>query len=218
MRLPTPRLLFGGTFDPVHRAHLLMAREAMACLELDRLSFLPAGDPPHRAPPGASAEHRLRMLALACAGDPRLQIDRRELHRQGPSYSVLSLREYRAECPSGTPLVLVLGVDAAAGLASWHQAGQLSALCQLLVLARPGAKLDPALPEQLGWRRATQLSALTCAPAGNWFLHNGPQAELSASAVRKALADADPVLSDWLDPAVLDYIRSQDLYRSKPPG
>src|SRR5690606_37952974 len=92
-----PVLLFGGTFDPVHLAHLAMAREALACMGASRLVLVPAGNPPHRPPPGADARHRTRMLALACAGDPRLQIDNREIHREGPSYSVLTLGEYRAE-------------------------------------------------------------------------------------------------------------------------
>lgn len=213
MTRPVPRLLFGGTFDPVHRAHLLMAREAMGCLGLDRLTLLPAGDPPHRAAPGASAMHRLQMLALACAGDPRLQIDRRELHREGPSYSVLTLREYRAECPPDTPLVLVLGVDAAGGLAAWHEAEALPGLCHLLVLARPGAELDPRLPERLGWHAAAHPSTLLEHPAGRWTLHRGPLLELSATAVRKALLENGVELSEWLDPAVLDYIRAQRLYR-----
>lgn len=213
MSRPPPVVLFGGTFDPVHRAHLAMAREALAALGLDRLVLLPAGDPPHRAAPGASAKHRLRMLALASIGDPRLQIDRREVHREGPSYSVLSLREYRTECPPGTPLVLAMGIDAAAGLGSWHEVESLPGLCHLLLLARPQAQLDPDLPGRLGWRRAADPAALAEAAAGSWYLHRGPLLELSASAVRQAVRVQDPRLADWLDPAVLDYIGQQRLYR-----
>lgn len=208
----SPLLLLGGTFDPVHRAHLAMAREALSLLGVDSLRLLPAGDPPHRPPPGAGAQHRLRMLRLACAGDPRLEVDERELHRQGPSYSVLTLREYRQELGAQRPLVMVLGSDAAGGLTLWHEAPALSTLCHLLVLVRPGERLDPSVPERLGWRRAETAAALRDAPAGRWYLHQGPLIDISSTAVRAALREQPERVGQMLPPGVVDYLREHRLY------
>lgn len=208
-----PVLLFGGTFDPVHLAHLAMAREALACMGASRLVLVPAGDPPHRPPPGADARHRTRMLALACAGDPRMQIDNREIHREGPSYSVLTLSEYRAELGSQVPLIMVLGADAAAGLGQWRRASELAGLAHLLVLARAETVLDEALPVRLGWQPAVDARALRSAPAGRWLRHTGPLMPHSATAVREALARGEATAARWLDPAVRDYIAQHRLYR-----
>jgi nicotinate-nucleotide adenylyltransferase len=212
-----PLLLFGGTFDPVHEAHLSMARQAMRCLQTERLVLLPAGDPPHRPAPGACAADRLQMLRLACADDPRLRIDERELRRKGRSYSVLSLRELRAECGPDRPLVMVLGSDAGAGLERWYHAEALAALCHLLIMARPQAVLPSDMLERLGWRRVERPSDLLGAAAGRCCLFRGELSGLSASAVREALRRDDPRLSHWLPAAVLDFIRSKALYREPEP-
>lgn len=205
--------LFGGTFDPVHKAHLAMAREALRCLGLSRLILIPAGDPPHREPPGAAASHRRRMLELAVAGDPRLVIDDREMQRPGPSYFRLTLAEYRTLAGPREPLVMVLGEDAAAGLGRWNGAGELSALAHLLVLARPEHRLDAGLPRRLGWQEASSIEALREAPCGLWHLHRGPLLALSASAVRAALGARDAKVAEWLPAPVLAYIREHGLYR-----
>ena len=104
------RILYGGTFDPVHVGHLAVADAASALFDAD-VFLLPSADPPHRAPPGASAELRTAMLELAIAGHPRLRVDRRELERAGPSYSVDTLREVREE----------IGAVRAAGLGAWRR-------------------------------------------------------------------------------------------------
>lgn len=207
-----PLLLYGGTFDPVHRAHEAMAREALRLVAAERLVWIPAGDPPHRPAPGADAAERLRMLQLAGAEGEGFRLDRRELERAGPSYSVLTLREYRAECGPSRPLVLLLGVDAAAGLGDWHRAEELAGLCHLLVLARPNAHWDPALAGRLGWQAVRQPAAFASAPAGLFLMHEGPLLDLSATAVRRALAEDAPELSVWLHPAVLAHIRERGLY------
>src|SRR4249920_975579 len=116
---PDMHLLYGGTFDPIHEGHLAIARAASGALSA-RVYMLPAADPPHRAPPGASAEQRAHMLELAIAGDENLCVDRRELHRDGPSYTVDTLAEVRDELGPGEPLVWILGLDSLRGLAGWH--------------------------------------------------------------------------------------------------
>jgi len=104
-------MLYGGTFDPVHNGNLAVADLASALFDAD-VSVLPSADPPHRAPPGASAEQRAAMLDLAIAGHPRLHVDRRELRRAGPSYSVDTLREVRNEIGPDASLAWLLGADA----------------------------------------------------------------------------------------------------------
>jgi nicotinate-nucleotide adenylyltransferase len=207
-----PCLLFGGTFDPVHLAHIAMARAALSCSGAARLILLPAGDPPHRQLPGVSAADRAKMLALACVGDARLQIDDRELHREGPSYSVLTLREYREERGPDTPLVMVLGADAAAGLGGWQDAAELAGLAHLLVLARPGTELDPQGPGALGWRQVDDFSHCRESAGGLWLQHVGPLMPHSATAVRQALERRDPAAQALIDPAVWAYIQRNGLY------
>ena len=97
-----PLLVFGGTFDPVHLGHLGAVSALRDALHVETLIWLHVGEPPHRPRPAASAAHRLAMLQLALAGEPDCVIDTRELDRSGPSYTVLSLEELRAECGQGS--------------------------------------------------------------------------------------------------------------------
>ena len=135
--------ILGGTFDPVHWGHVELAREVRAALGLSAVRFVPAGDPPHRAAPVATAAHRLEMVELAIEGFEGLEVDAREIARSGRSYTVLTLEDLRAEAPE-RPLALIVGADAFAGLPTWHRWTELFALAHLVVVARPGHMLDPA--------------------------------------------------------------------------
>src|SRR5262245_62169867 len=112
--------VFGGTYDPVHCAHLELAREVGAALGLAAVRFVPAGDPPHRAAPVARAMHRLAMVELAIAGHPGLEVDAREVSRRGRSYTVDTLAALRDEEPRRA-LALIVGADAFLGLERWHR-------------------------------------------------------------------------------------------------
>ena len=114
-----PLAIFGGTFDPIHLGHLCVAWEAAELLDAEVL-MMPAGLPPHRPPPIASAAQRLAMLQVALRGQSRLIPDGRELAREGASYTVDTLAGLRAE-QGDRPLVLLLGADAFAGLPGWHE-------------------------------------------------------------------------------------------------
>ena len=111
--------LFGGTFDPIHIGHLRMALELKQQLALDEMRLVPCHRPPHRGQPNASSQERVDMLALALKDCPELVVDTREVNRDRPSYTVETLRELRAELGSELSLVLCMGADAFAGLASW---------------------------------------------------------------------------------------------------
>lgn len=209
------RILYGGTFDPVHAGHVAVAEAVAACFDAD-VALLPAADPPHRAPPGASATDRAAMLELAVAGHSRLYVDRRELHRQGPSYSVDTVRDVRAEIGSEAPLAWLLGADAFRGLAEWHRWRELFALAHLIVVARPGHALD-ALPEELDLavaERWTDAPAeLTQSSAGKVFRLDLARTE-SATAVRARLVGGEEPDACLL-PAVAAWIRKYGLYAGR---
>jgi cytidyltransferase-like protein len=115
-----PMGIFGGTFDPIHYAHLRTAFELQQALRLKEIRFLPAGNPPHRDQPFASAQLRLKMVELATAGQPGFVVDDREVRKEGPSYSVETLGELRHEYPDRS-LCLIVGMDAFLSLPKWHQ-------------------------------------------------------------------------------------------------
>ena len=128
--------VLGGTFDPIHLAHLRLAEELREALALDRVVLVPAGDPPLK--PGVTpARHRLEMVRRACASNPGLEVDDLEIRRAGPSYTVDTLAALRAQRP-GVELWFLLGADALADLAAWHEPARLLELANFAVATRPG--------------------------------------------------------------------------------
>src|SRR5664279_3185069 len=115
-----PLAILGGTFDPVHNAHLRVAWEAAELLDAE-VRLIPANVPPHRDPPVASASERAAILRAALTGQDRLMLDERELSREGPSWTIDTLIELRTEIGEERPLVLLIGADAFLGLSSWHR-------------------------------------------------------------------------------------------------
>lgn len=134
--------LFGGTFDPIHLAHLRTAEEVREALELDCVELVLSARPPHKAP-GAQApiEHRRRMLELAIADDPHLRLNLSELEREGPSYSVDTVRATHAREPDAA-LTFILGADAFAEIDTWKEYETFFTLCDVCVISRPGAPND----------------------------------------------------------------------------
>jgi nicotinate-nucleotide adenylyltransferase len=212
--------LFGGTFDPVHYGHLRAADEVRVALRLADMRLLPAGDPPHREPPGASAEHRLAMLKLALREFPQLSIDDREVRRSGKSYTVLTLTELRGAMPA-TPIVLVTGADAFLGLPTWHRWREIFALAHVVVVTRPGvalADLPPGLRDEWQARHTNDRLRLESSPAGAILDLAVAPHDMSATAIRAALAagpTAKAQLDGLLPPAVLTYIDHHQLYRPR---
>ena len=179
----------GGTFDPVHNAHLAMARAALDELDLERLLFMPTGLPRYRTPAVASGEQRVEMLRLAVADEPRFEIDARELAPGASAYTVDTLRELRLELGAETPLWLLMGADQYGKLDSWHRPQDVRKLARIAVFARPGFKLtDP------------KVKTIPFEPM-----------DISASQVRARVARGEDI-SALVPPAVANYVTRQGLY------
>ena len=135
--------VLGGSFDPVHHGHLIAARTLREKLELDVVMLIPAGQQPFkRDGHGASGGDRVAMTELAVAGEPGLAVDRIEVDRAGPSYTVDTLAALRG-AQSGAELVLLVGADAAAELPAWRQAERIRELARVVVFTRAGAGVPP---------------------------------------------------------------------------
>jgi nicotinate-nucleotide adenylyltransferase len=219
--IPTIGIL-GGTFDPIHYGHLRFANAVRSALGLAHVQVIPAGVPPHREPPVASAQDRLAMTQLGCAEFPGLHSDDREIRRVGPSYTVVTLQELHNE-DRNRPLALLLGTDALQGLAGWHRWQQLFTLAHLVVVERPNMSFDIAtlpLPLREQWERrlTTDPSRLSRQLAGSIVRIPVAPQPISATAIRAALARgaAGRAEIEGLLPAtVLAYIERNQLYRPR---
>ena len=214
--------ILGGTFDPIHCGHVELARELREALEFSAVRLIPAGDPPHRAAPVATAAHRLAMVELAVAGLAGLEVDAREIRRPGRSYTVSTLEELRRE-ESARPLALIVGADAFVGLPAWRRWRELFDLAHVIVVARPGVAFEHALPSQLADEWSRRLSrdpaVLSNGIAGAIFAQAITAHPISASAIRAQLArgsDGIAAVRGLLPAAVLAYIDRNQLYRSRP--
>jgi nicotinate-nucleotide adenylyltransferase len=207
--------VMGGTFDPVHFGHLRLAQEAAEILGLERVRWVPAGRPWHRAQPKAPPRHRLQMVRLAIRRNPLFELDDAEIRQGLPGYTVETLARLRKRLGADRPLVLLLGADAFRGLASWKRWREIFELAHVFVGQRPGQPLTPgSLPAALAseWRRRAGTSAaLRGQPAGRVVTYGTTALDISASAIRAQLAQSRSPRY-LLPAAVLDYIRARRLY------
>lgn len=222
--------LFGGTFDPVHRGHLALAREALERCKLHRIYFVPANNPPHKQKrPLTPFAHRFAMLALATATEksfvPSLLEAPEESSgskKEKPNYTIDTVRKLKHSLKNSDQLFLLVGMDAFADIAQWHQAEVLFRECAFIVAGRPGyslADVANALPETLRPRAEVTKPFHKQAPTGDLVLP-GVTIHLiadlhqpaSATAIREAAAGGKP-LGRFLDPAIAEYIRKAGLYK-----
>lgn len=177
--------ILGGTFDPVHNAHLAMARAALDHLALDKVLFIPTGNTRYRTPALASGAHRVAMLRLALQGEHRFAIDERELAPQASGYTVDTLTALRQEL-GDAELYLLIGADQFAKLDTWHRPGDVKRLARLGVFARPGVALGPevklipmpSMPVSASEireaaRQGADLSRLVPPPVANYMARHG---------------------------------------------
>lgn len=214
-----PLGILGGTFDPVHVAHLRLAHEAWEGLDLAQVRLVPNAIPPHRAAPGAPAEHRLAMLRLAIAGHPGLAVDERELLRPSPSYTIDTLESLRREAGTQAPLCLILGADAFVLLETWHRWQSLFVQAHVVVAHRPGhppgdwgARMGEALRSELAARVTSEPADLKRTPSGRICALPVTQLDVSATRLRALLA-AGRSPRYLIPDSVLDYIETHHLYR-----
>ncbi len=192
--------IFGGTFDPIHTGHLIVARAALETLGLDEVLFVPAGKPWMKAGEDVSPpEDRARMVELAVAGDPQFGVSRLEVERRGETYTLDTLRALPAE--GGRP-VLLLGADAFAGFPAWREPSEIARLARIAVLGRPGRDTAAIIDEV-----KAEVPNVDAAPL------EAPLIEISATAIRDRVRRGLPI-RDLVPPAVADYIAARGLYRS----
>jgi len=225
--------LFGGTFDPVHKGHLALARAALERCKLHRICFVPANIPPHKQKqPLTPFVHRFAMLALATAEEktfvpslleaPDETTPIRKERREKPNYTIETVRRMRQSFKGSDRLFLLIGMDAFAEIAKWHQAEALFRECEFIVAGRPGyslADVANALPESLRPRAEVTKPFHKQAATGDLMLP-GVTLHLmgdlhqpaSATAIREAAAAGKP-LGRFVEPAVADYIKKIGLYK-----
>ena len=214
--------LLGGTFNPIHNAHLAIARQAREMLALDRVVMIPSGDPPHKPSKGlASAKDRYEMVRLALASDPHLAISDVEVRRSGKSYSIDTVRLLQQEYGNETRLHFLIGLDAFLEFPTWREPETLLTLCSFVVLSRPGLSfqalstlpLIPRLPQasltDLDQGRAVRLDV----PIGlqSLICLRVAPSTVSASDIRGRIARGAST-ANLLPPAVESYILQHHIY------
>ena len=187
--------LFGGSFDPVHDAHLALATTALQQLELDEVRWIPVGQPWQKTRRLADAADREAMVRLAIAGEPRFVLDRSELRRRGPSFTLDTVHELIAADPAAERF-LILGQDQYASLHTWRDWRELLGLVTLAIANRPGAAL--AVNTQIA--KVEQQAMLL------------PMMEVSSTEVRRRVAAGESI-ADLVPDAVARYIEQHRLYR-----
>jgi len=207
--------IFGGTFDPIHYGHLRPALEILDAFSLDSMLFIPAGQPPHRRAPRASAEQRLAMVRAAVQGEPHFQVDERELKRSGPSYMADTLLELQREY-SGAALVLVLGTDAFLGLPGWERWREVFDYAHVAVAHRPGwwLQAEGELASLLAERFDANPRRALERPAGSILLRPVTQLEISSTRIREEAA-AGRELRYLVPDAVRELIIKSACYRKE---
>jgi nicotinate-nucleotide adenylyltransferase len=193
--------LFGGAFDPPHRAHLLVAQEALRQCGLRRVVLIPNGVPPEKGAAAETCEDRFRMVQMLVRGRRGLSASRIEIDREGPSYTIDTIRAMKDDCPQG--LCFILGADRLLGIDTWRESRTLVRMVPFIVAPRPGVTLsqgdDPA------WNGAT-LHVLDMAPV-----------DLSSSFVRERAARGEDI-ERWVPRGVAKYIQEHGLYRVQKDG
>lgn len=221
--------ILGGTFDPIHYGHLVIAEEVRAALDLAEVFFIPVGKPPHKNKRVTPAAHRLAMLELALASNPFFSISRIELERPGPSYTVDTLRQLHSELGTNTELFFVIGWDSLEDLPEWHDPeGIIAELNHLVAVRRPGYDDDIAEAKSRVMNFEEDVEIPDASYVEEDFLDEledeipgirerliivpAPQLEISASDLRQRVKAGRPIKYQ-VPEAVERYIADQGLYR-----
>lgn len=192
--------LMGGTFDPVHYGHLVIAEVAREEFALDQVLWLPAGDPPHKKDYRVSnQEHRYAMVMLATASHPCFEVSRWELERSGPSYSIDTILHFQSEQPEAQ-LFFITGADAILEILTWHRHQEVIRSCEFIAVTRPGYELSQ-LSQRLPAEYAERIAPLTA-----------PGVDISSTDIRKRVGAGKSIR--YLVPETVEaYIRKHGMYR-----
>jgi len=210
--------IFGGTFDPIHYGHLRIAEEIVKIVGLQKMYFVPAGMPRLRHSPVASPQHRVEIVRLAIQKNPDFVLDGREIYRDGVSYSIDTVREFKQEFGEEIRLCLVLGADAFIKLPEWNNWKELFNLCHFIVSTRPGYTftlikelLSKELREECSQRWVSNTETLKKETSGLIFIASTTMLDISATSIRAHIAVGRNVRH--LVPSVtVNYISKNKLY------
>jgi nicotinate-nucleotide adenylyltransferase len=208
--------LFGGSFNPIHNAHLRIAAEARAACRLDRVIFIPAADPPHKPVAGnVSFEHRAAMVSMAIADNPAYATSTIEAERRGKSYSIDTIRIFRERCP-GDNLFFIIGADSFLDIGTWHRYSEIFSLCSLVVVNRPGCPINPhdTLPEAArdAFTVDSATGNLNHSSGTKVFFITGSPLDLSSTDIRRLVAAGDDI-TRYVPSEVAAYILRQRIYQ-----
>ena len=197
--------VLGGTFDPIHIGHLILAEEGRARLNLAEIIFVPGCQPWLKADsPISSAEHRVEMVRLTIADRPCFKLEAMEVGRPGPSYTVDTISELKTRLETGDELFFILGADNLAELSLWREPSRLIIMCHLVVVPRP----DYPLPD------LKALEAIIPGLSHRVTLMDKPEIDISASVIRGRVARGLPI-HHLVPEQVAEYIRQHKLYLMK---
>jgi len=207
--------IMGGTFDPVHYGHLRPAIDVAQMLGLDHVRLIPSAQPPHRDAPQANSKQRFTLLELAVKAAPELDVDPRELSREGPSYTIDTLQSLRADFPEH-PLYLLLGTDAFLGLSQWYKWEELLNYANIAVMQRPEEEL--VIPEAMqSWFDSHHTDSVE--PTLNGKVLTLPVTQLAISATQiRALFEQGQSPQYLLPDSVIQLIEMLGLYGAKSNG
>ncbi len=207
--------ILGGTFDPIHYGHIFPAIATAKWLQLETLHLLPAHIPPHKSSTTASVSQRMQMVELVCQQQPLLRLDKRELLRDKPSYTIDTLKELKRE-QSNSQLFFVMGMDSLLNFTLWHQWQEILKLCHLVVNIRPGYPLTEqlnSLTPKLRENIVHSLNHLTDLEAGKIIIHQQLALDISSTELRKDIAN-NLFNNNKIPQVVIDYIQQQKLYQN----
>ena len=208
--------LLGGSFNPIHNAHLLIAGEAQEACRLDRVIFIPAADPPHKPLAGdVSFTCRSKMVSMAIAGRPDFEMSNIEAKRDGKSYSIDTIRIFR-ERIAGDDLFFIIGGDSFLEIGSWHRYAGIFRLCNLIVVERPGCQIiNPleVLPDAVrgAFTLDGKTGSLTHESGTSVFFVTGSPLDISSTEIRR-LAAAGADITPYVPHDVAAYISQQRIY------
>lgn len=197
--------LYGGSFNPIHLGHLIIARAVVDHFHLSRMVFLPAAAPPHKSREGLAPAHdRAEMVGRAIANEPAFEFSDFDLVRPGPCYTIDTVLHYRQQLPPGTELFWLIGADTLSELPTWRRIHELVDLCRIVTACRPGY-------DAINWHlleRVFRVGQVEKLRAG---LVETPRVDISSTDIRRRVGAREPI-ADLVPASVGEYIQQQNLY------